>query len=179
MGGDQHPRAALHPVFHGGSGQGRALFRVGAVADFIHQDERARTRLLHHAHQMFQVGAEGGLAIAQTLLVADVREDVIEDGQFTTIARRKWRADLIKEGHEPKGLEHDGFTAGVGPAHQEQTLICIQAEIQGHKIHTGIQVIFQQRMTRRRHADLLTFFLGPGSGASFELTSQRQGDFHS
>ena len=53
------------------------------------------------------------------LLVADVDEDLVEDGQGGRVRRRP-QAALVQDGGEPERLQGDGLAAGVRPADHER-----------------------------------------------------------
>ena len=74
-------RAGPDEVVEERLGERRALGRVGAGAELVEQDERARPRRLDDPDDRAQMARERREALGDRLLVADVGEDVAEDRQ--------------------------------------------------------------------------------------------------
>ena len=87
MGRRRDQRAGPDEVVEQRLGQGRALGRVGAGAELVEQDQRARPGRLDDPDDRAQVAREGRQRLGDRLLVADVGEDVAEDRQPAAGAR--------------------------------------------------------------------------------------------
>ena len=97
MGGGHGPAALLLEPFQDGLGKSSPLQGVRARAQLIEKHQGVLVRLLDDGHQVGHMGAEGGQALLDGLLVADVRKDLIEDGDLAPLLRRQEQA---AHGHE-------------------------------------------------------------------------------
>jgi hypothetical protein len=80
MGRGDDVGAALAQVVEQRAGDRGALLGVGAGAQLVEQDQRAAVGIAQHAHDAQDVRREGGQALLQALLVADVGLHALEDG---------------------------------------------------------------------------------------------------
>ena len=64
------------------------------------------------------MGGEGGEILLDRLIVADVGEDGVEDGEFGAIGGNG-DSGLRHQGEEADGFQGDGFAAGVGAGDDE------------------------------------------------------------
>ena len=80
------------------AGEGGAFAGVGAGAEFIEQDEGVGAGFGEDADDVGDVGGEGGEGLFDALFVADVGEDVGEDGD----------AGAVFGGDGEAGLGHEG-----------------------------------------------------------------------
>ena len=120
---------------------------IGAGGDLVEEDERALGRRVEDRNEVPDVSGERGEAHLDRLLVADVGQHVVEDGQLGVLGRRA-QAALVHRG-EPEGLERDGLTARVGAADHDCPQVA-RLEVDRHR-GPGIQ----QRMPRPAQANLV------------------------
>ena len=128
-------------------GERRTLDGIGAGGDLVEEHERVRGRALEDPDQVPQVRGEGREAHRDRLLVADVDEDLVEDGQRRLV--RRWpQTALVERGGEPEGLQRHGLAARVRPADHERAQA---AELEVDR-HGGGAV--EQRVPRSAQDDL-------------------------
>ena len=73
--------AAVEQVLEEGAREGGAFGRVGAGGELVEEDERRRAGALEQLDDVAHVAAERRERLLDALLVADVGEDLFEDGQ--------------------------------------------------------------------------------------------------
>ena len=117
-GGDDHA-VEVEQFLEQGAGEGGALGGVGAGAELVEQDEGARSGGLDDADDVGHVGGEGGEGLFDRLFVADVGEDVVEDGDAGAGLGGDWQSGLGHEAEQSDGLEGDGLAAGVGSGDED------------------------------------------------------------
>ncbi len=128
-------------------GERRTLDGIGAGGDLVEEHERLGGRPLEDPDQVPQVGGEGREAHRDRLLVADVDEDLVEDGQRRLV--RRWpQAALVERGGEPERLQRHGLAARVRPADHERPQA---AELEVDRDGGGP---LEQRMPRAAEDDL-------------------------
>ncbi len=91
---------------------------------------------------------EGREAHRDRLLVADVDEDLVEDGQ-RRLVRRRAQAALVEDGREPERLQGHGLAAGVRPADHERAQ---RAELEVDRDRRGP---VEQRVARPEQHDFV------------------------
>ena len=116
-GGDDHA-VEVEQLLQQRAGQRRALGRVGTGAEFVQQDEGLRAGGLDDAHDVGHVRREGGERLFDRLLVADVGEDVVEDGDARAGLGGHGQSGLGHQAEQSDGLERDRLAAGVGSGDQ-------------------------------------------------------------
>ena len=89
--------------------------RVGARAQLVEQDERLRGRPGQDLADPPDVRREGRERLLEALLVADVGEDVVEDGELRALGGRDVQAGLGHDREQADGLQGDRLAAGVRP----------------------------------------------------------------
>ena len=104
MGGGHGPTAHGLQTLQNGLRQRRPLQGVGARPQLVQKDQRVIVRLLDDGDQVGHVGAEGGQALLDGLLVADVGKDLVEGGDLAPLLRREEEAAHGHEGEQAHGL---------------------------------------------------------------------------
>ena len=69
----------------GRTGEGCTLTGIGSDADFVEQHQRMLIRRVHDSRQVHHVGREGGEALPDVLAIADVGEEIVHQGDTTTV----------------------------------------------------------------------------------------------
>ena len=132
-GGHGPAALGLEPL-QDGLGESRALQGVRARAQLVKKDQRVLVRLLDDGHQVGHMGAEGGQALLDGLLVADVRKDLIEDGYLAPFLRRQEQAAHGHEGKETHGLQCHRLAAGIGAGDDEGVEVLPEPQGDGHHL---------------------------------------------
>ena len=104
VGGGHHPAAHFPAEFDDGGGQGRTLRRVSARAQLVKEHQGSVVALGYHIHNGAHVAGEGGKALGNGLLVADVGKNGLKGRKSAPVSRRNVQAAL---GHQ--GEQTDGF----------------------------------------------------------------------
>ena len=116
--GDDHA-VEVEQLLEQRAGERRALGRVGAGAEFVQQDEGLRAGGLDDPHDVGHVRGEGGERLLDRLLIADVGEDVVEDGDARAGLGGHGQSSLGHQAEQSDGLERDRLAAGVGSGDQD------------------------------------------------------------
>ena len=110
-------------------GQRGALGGVGAGAQLVEQDERVRTGGLRDPDDRAEVPGERRERLRHGLLVADVGEDVPEDGQPAARVGRHVEPRLVHEREKAERAKGDRLPARVRPGHEERLEIRPQLHV--------------------------------------------------
>src|SRR5437762_2771251 len=89
---------------------------------------------LQDAEDIAHVRREGAEALLDALLVADVREDVLEDDGPRAVVYGEVEARLGHEGEQANGLEGDSFPARVRPGDDQHAEAVAQFDRDGHHV---------------------------------------------
>ena len=108
--------------------QRAALFGIGRAAQFIQQHERIRRRLLNHRFNAGDVRRESAERLLNRLLVADVREHLIEDGELGFDCRNRKTRHAPSDARRPDGLHRYRLAAGIRSADEKNSLYAIQSQ---------------------------------------------------
>ena len=125
-------RAAGTDVLDDRDGEGRALDRVGARAQLVEEDEGIAVRLVEDIDNGLHVRGEGGKALLDALLVADVGEDAGKDAHRAAVARRDVQSALRHQAEQTERFETDGLAAGVGACDDEGIEAAAHLNVDGH-----------------------------------------------
>ena len=94
--------------------------------------------LLKDFHDVHHMGGEGAEALLNALLVADIRQNPIEDADRAAGIRRDVEAALGHEGQQPQGFQAHRFAAGIGAGDDQGVKLLPQLDGDGH-CPAGIQ----------------------------------------
>ena len=129
----RHERAATTEALYDGRAERAALRGIGPRADFVQQDERRQRESLVHLDDVRDVAREGGQAVGDGLVVADVREHRPEDAHSRAPGGRHVQAGLGHQDQQPGRLQGDGLAAGVRPRHDEGAGRRSDGDVDGHR----------------------------------------------
>ena len=115
-----------------GAGQGRAFLRVGTRAKLVQKDQAVAVSAFEDADDVAHVRGEGAEALLDALLIADVREDVLEDDGPRAVVYGEVETRLGHEGKQANGLEGDSFPARVRPGDDQHAEAVAQFDRDGH-----------------------------------------------
>ena len=138
MGGGGHLGPQPPHMLDDSDGQGRALHRVRAGSQLVEQHQAVAVRLLQNLHDVHHVGGEGGEALLDALLVADVRQHPLIYGHGAAVRRRDVEAALGHQRQQPQGFEGHGLAAGVGAGDHQGVKGIPQLDVDGHR-RLGVQ----------------------------------------
>ena len=80
------------------------------------------------------MGGVGGEVVLETLLVADVDEDVVEDTGAGVFAGGDGKSALEHVLEQADGFETDGLAAGVGAGDEEQASAIAEGDVEGNHL---------------------------------------------
>ena len=89
-------------------------------------------RLLQNLHDVHHVGGEGGQALLNALLVADIRQHPVEYAHRAAVVGGDVEPALGHEGQKAQGLQAHGLAAGVGPGDDQGVEPLAQLNGDGH-----------------------------------------------
>ena len=112
--------------------QRRAFCGVGARAQLVEQHQVPGRHLVHDGYDVGHVGGEGGQALLDGLLVANVRVHFLKGGKLRAHGPRNVQAALGHQGHEAQGFQGDGLAAGVGACDDQRGKLLTQPQGAGH-----------------------------------------------
>ncbi len=132
-GGNGH-RPAAGQRQNGSAGKRSAFDRVRPSPQLVQQDEGRLVSVEQDRSEGSDVGTEGRQAGGDGLVVADVREDVLEHGKQRP--RSDWRdhAGLRQGADEAHRLDEHGLAAGIRPAHHNRAGFRTQDQIKRHRV---------------------------------------------
>jgi hypothetical protein len=143
VGGDERPAP------RGGSGwrwrrRARAFFGIGGGAELVEEDERVWAGEAREAVEVDDVRGEGGERGSMDWASPMSARNAVKTGK---LARRRGRAGRPGPSWRAgRGLEGDGFAAGVGAADDELALRRMSSSVRGTMRPPGAEALFEQRM---------------------------------
>ncbi len=142
MGG--HHRRCPDPLdlIENGHRQCGAFLGVGAGAELVEEHQTPPARVIENVGDGRHVTGERGKRLFEGLLVADIRENIVEERERASFIGRDLHAELVHEGEEAGGLQRNGLTPGVGARHDEPPEWGIDSDLYGYDGAT------QERMPR-------------------------------
>jgi hypothetical protein len=144
VGGGDGEGAGGAEEFEDGDAERAAFLGVGGAAEFVEEDERFVGDTAEHEGDLADVGGEAGEGFGDGLVVADVGEDLIEDGEFGGYGG-DGDAGLGHEGEEAGGFHGDGFAAGVGACDEECACGAVDGERDGDDFFAlGFEDVFEE-----------------------------------
>ncbi|MPN43950.1 hypothetical protein SDC9_191511 [bioreactor metagenome] len=104
MGRGGAERPPLLYVFENGYGEGRPFGGVGARAQLVEKREGADPYILCDLNDVLHVGGEGGQALLDALLVADIGKDVFKNRDLASLVGAN-----LQTGGRHRAEKPDGF----------------------------------------------------------------------
>src|SRR5579863_5690361 len=118
MRGDDGYTADVGEVAGNGDGESGAFFGIGGRAEFVEEHKRVRGGGARNGIDVGDVGGKGGKILLDRLVVADVGENGVEDGEFGAVGG-DGKSGLGHQREQADGFQGDGFAAGVGAGDDE------------------------------------------------------------
>ena len=131
---DREPRLAGEPREERLREPG-ALDGIRSGGDLVEQHERAVGRALEDRDEVPDVAREGREAHRDRLLVADVCEHLVEDGQLDLVRGRPQPA-LVEHRRQAERLQGDGLAAGVRAGDHDRAQV-VELEVDRHRLGRG------------------------------------------
>ncbi len=101
------------------------FFRIGRAAEFVQQHQRLRRHRLQHLADVRDVGRKTAEAFLDGLLIADVRQHLLEERKLR-FRRRHGQPRLRHERQQSYGLHRNRLAAGVRAADQQRALALVE-----------------------------------------------------
>ena len=153
--GRDEQRALLPEMLDDGRGEGAALVRIRAGADFVEQHQRRQFQLAIHPHDVGDVRGKRAQARFDRLFVANIGKHAAKDRQLRHRCRHV-QAGLRHQGEQPRRLERDGLAAGVGTGDEQHAIRRVDHHVDGHcavKHRVASRLQLQRRINRERRLD--------------------------
>src|SRR3989442_12544783 len=116
-----------------GPGDGKAVERGRAAADFVEKDQARGSGVIEDGRDFTHLNEKRGTPASEIVAGADAREDAVGDGQ-SGLASGNEGAHLSHEDDERGLAEIGGFAAHVGAGNQKKLLSArLEAKIVGNK----------------------------------------------
>jgi len=133
--GRSHEQTALTAqLLENADGQRRALGRVGARAQLVKQGQRGVARQVENAADALHVAGEGGQALLNALLVADVHKVLVKMADDAALVRGDQEAVLGHRVEKARGFERNGLAAGVRAGDDEGVVLAAQLDVHRHDL---------------------------------------------
>ena len=113
MGGGHRADLPVQEVLQDGLGQCRAFCRIGAGAELVKQHQILVGNLLHDGDDVGHMGRKGGKGLLNGLLVSNVGEHLVENGQLRPKLPGDLQAGLGHQGKQADGFKRHGFAARI------------------------------------------------------------------
>ena len=130
--GDDAVGGQSYKLVEDGFGQCAADLRFGAAAKFVNQYQRARAAVAHHLLHVEQVAGIGAEVVFDTLLVADVDEEVVEDARCAVGMYGDGEAALQHILQQTHSFQTDRLAASVGSRDEKDALAIFQLDVEGY-----------------------------------------------
>src|SRR6266705_1065357 len=120
-------------MLNDGPGDGKAVERGRAAADFVEKDQARGSGVIEDGRDFTHLNEKRGTPASEIVAGADAREDAVGDGQFG-LASGNEGAHLSHEDDERGLAEIGGFAAHVGAGNQKKLLAArLEAKIVGNE----------------------------------------------
>ena len=127
-----------------GYGESGAFFGIGGGTQFVEQDQRVLGCGTGDEVDVGDVGGERGEILLDGLIVADVGEDGIEDGQVGAVSG-DWDTGLRHQREQAQRFQGHGFAAGVGAGDDELAAVVFEFDGDGNDLRVfQLQVAFER-----------------------------------
>ena len=113
VGGRHQQYTTAAQLLNDGNSQCGPLGRVGAGAQLVQQHKGVRHGKLQNTGDLFHVAGEGGKALFNALLIADVYQKFIKHTDLTALVCRDQKAALCHSTQQTGSFQSDRFTASV------------------------------------------------------------------
>ena len=152
----------LDQVAQDGEGQRHAVEGRGAAADFVHQHQAVRRRVVQDRRRLGHLDHEGGTAGSEIVGSADTGEHAVERAEDATVGRHV-TADVGEQGDQ-RDLAHVGrFAAHVGAGDQQQAAVLGEPAVVGDEGFGAVgHLALDHRVTAAGHGQ-------PGFRGKFRL----------
>ena len=148
MRGGEGECARRAEVINHSHAQGAPFLGIGRRAQLVQQHQRIRRGVENHFADARDMGGKCAEVLLDGLVVADVREHLLENGKLGFLARH-WNPGLCHQRQQPDSLERDRLAAGIGSADQQRAAISIQFQAHRHNSFSlRPQNLFEQWMPR-------------------------------
>ena len=131
--GGHQVRAAAAEVIDDGGAERTALGGVGAGAHLVEQHERRQRQAAIHRHHVGDVRGKRAEAGRDRLLVADVREQALENGQPGAFVGGQVQSGLGHRRKQPRRFQRDGLAARVGSGNDQHPGRRRHQHVHGHR----------------------------------------------
>ena len=134
MGGGHQQHAAAAQFLNDGNSQCSALSGVGAGTQLVQQHQRMRHGKLQDSGDLFHVAGEGGKALLNALLVADVYQKFVKYADLAALIGRDQKAALRHSTQQTGGFQGNGLAAGVRAGDNKRVIFPAQCNIYRHAL---------------------------------------------
>ena len=109
--------------------ESRALHRVGSRAQLVKKHKASVVCLFKDPNGVVDMGREGGKALLNALLVADIGKDVFKDGDGACLPGGNHQTAHCHKGKKSDCFKGYGFTAGIGSGYYEHVEIAAEGNV--------------------------------------------------
>ena len=134
VGGGHQQHAAAAQFFNDGHSQRGTLGRVGTGTQLVQQHKSVRHGQLQNAGDLFHMAGEGGKALFDALLIADVHEKLIEHADLAALVGRDQETTLCHRAQQTGRFQGDGLAAGVRAGDDERIIFFAQCNVHRHAL---------------------------------------------
>ena len=128
----------IYPAFvefrQDGFGDGAAGRGLRSAAELVNQHQGPGIRQVQHLPHIGQEGRIGTEVVLQALVIADAHHDTVEYRQFRRLGGGDEHAPLEHVLQQPRGLQANGFAAGIGARYEQEVLLRGQGNREGNNL---------------------------------------------
>ena len=133
--GGSHQQAALAAqLFQNADSQRSTLGGVGTGTQLVQQGQRTVPGQIQNAADALHVAGEGGKALLNALLVADIHKIFTEGADDAALMRWDQKAILRHGVEQASRFQRDRLTAGVGAGDDQRVIFIAQSDIHRHDL---------------------------------------------
>ena len=133
MGGDDRNATNLSKVVCNRNRERSTFLRIGSRAQFIQQHKGPGSRSTRDEVDIGDMGGEGGEILLDRLIIADIGEHGIEDGQFCMVSGHG-KARLRHQCEKSDGLQRNGLATSVGARKHEFPTLAVEFNRDGNDV---------------------------------------------
>ena len=129
VGGRHQQYTTAAQLLNDGNSQCGTLGRVGAGTQLVQQHKGVRHSQFQNTGDFFHVAGEGGKALLNALLIADVYQKFIKHADLATLVCRDQKTALCHSAQQTGGFQGNCFTAGVWAGDDKRIILPAQRNV--------------------------------------------------
>ena len=129
MGGRHQQNATASQLLNDGNCQRGALGGIGTGTQLVQQHKGVRHGQFQNTGDLLHVAGEGGKALLNALLIADIYQKFIKYADLAALVCRDQKTALCHSAQQTGGFQSDRFTASVRAGDDKRIVFSTQCNI--------------------------------------------------